>query len=228
MHKQVLPFLLRRTKDEVLKDLPPKIIQDYYCEMSQLQIELYQDFAKSEANLDIKKNFGLIDGFEEEDDEELEQKEFNKSSGPSEHVFQALQYLRKVVNHPSLVLKADHPKWSKIQSELKSSNTNINDIKHSGKLLALRELLMECGIGLSSNIQEAEDTVSSNNDFDGTVLNQHRVLIFCQLKAMIDIIENELLRKMTNVSYLRLDGTVAPSERFNVVKNSLKSIFLYW
>ena len=210
--------MLRRTKDEVLKDLPPKIIQDYYCEMSQLQIELYQDFAKSDANLDIKKNFGLIDGFEEEEDEELEQKEYNKSSGPSEHVFQALQYLRKVVNHPSLVLKADHPKWSKIQSELKSSNANINDIKHSGKLLALQELLMECGIGLSSNIQEAEDTVSSNNDFDSTVLNQHRVLIFCQLKAMIDIIENELLRKMTNVSYLRLDGTVAPSDRFNVVK----------
>lgn len=30
LHKQVLPFLLRRTKEEVLKDLPPKIIQDYY------------------------------------------------------------------------------------------------------------------------------------------------------------------------------------------------------
>lgn len=30
LHKQVLPFLLRRTKEEVLNDLPPKIIQDYY------------------------------------------------------------------------------------------------------------------------------------------------------------------------------------------------------
>ena len=58
-------------------------------------------------------------------------------------------------------------------------------------------------------------------DFDSNsnnVLNQHRVLIFCQLKAMIDIIESELLRKMANVSYLRLDGTVAPADRFGVVK----------
>ena len=197
--------------------MPPKIIQDYYCEMSQLQIELYQDFAKSEISLDIKKNFGLIDGFE--DEEEQEQQADTKTTGQSEHVFQALQYLRKVVNHPSLVLKTDHPKWSKIQSELKSSNTSINDIKHSGKLMALRELLMECGIGLSSNNQDSDETFSSTNDFDNnTVLNQHRVLIFCQLKAMIDIIENELLKKMINVSYLRLDGTVAPSDRFDVVK----------
>jgi len=38
LHRQVLPFLLRRLKDEVLNDLPPKIIQDYYCELSQLQV----------------------------------------------------------------------------------------------------------------------------------------------------------------------------------------------
>lgn len=34
LHRQVLPFILRRMKEEVLKELPPKIIQDYYCEMT--------------------------------------------------------------------------------------------------------------------------------------------------------------------------------------------------
>lgn len=38
LHKQVLPFLLRRLKEDVLHDLPPKIIQDYYCELSDLQV----------------------------------------------------------------------------------------------------------------------------------------------------------------------------------------------
>ena len=38
LHKQVLPFLLRRLKSDVLQDLPPKIIQDYYCELSPLQV----------------------------------------------------------------------------------------------------------------------------------------------------------------------------------------------
>ena len=35
---QVLPFLLRRLKEEVLHDLPPKIIQDTYCNLSPLQV----------------------------------------------------------------------------------------------------------------------------------------------------------------------------------------------
>ena len=38
LHKQTLPFLLRRLKEDVLQDLPPKIIQDYYCELSPLQV----------------------------------------------------------------------------------------------------------------------------------------------------------------------------------------------
>ena len=38
LHRQVLPFLLRRMKEDVLQDLPPKIIQDYHCELSPLQV----------------------------------------------------------------------------------------------------------------------------------------------------------------------------------------------
>ncbi|RNA12097.1 TATA-binding -associated factor 172-like protein [Brachionus plicatilis] len=202
LHKQVLPFLLRRTKEEVLKDLPPKIIQDYYCEMSPLQIELYQDFAKSNVSDNIKKSLGLVDTEEEPEAEEIKK-------GNGEHVFQALQYLRKVVNHPSLVLNQDHPKWHKIRSEFGSNS--LNEAKHSGKLMALKDLLNECGIG---NNEE-----NSGNELDqSSVLNQHRVLVFCQLKSMIDIIESELLKKMQNVSFLRLDGTVPAGERFGIVK----------
>jgi SNF2 family DNA or RNA helicase len=38
LHKKVLPFIMRRLKEAVLKDLPPKIIQDYYCELTPLQV----------------------------------------------------------------------------------------------------------------------------------------------------------------------------------------------
>lgn len=38
LHRQVLPFILRRMKEDVLQDLPPKIIQDYYCNLSPLQV----------------------------------------------------------------------------------------------------------------------------------------------------------------------------------------------
>jgi TATA-binding protein-associated factor len=45
LHKQVKPFMLRRLKTDVLNDLPPKILQDYYCDLSSIQCMLYEDFA---------------------------------------------------------------------------------------------------------------------------------------------------------------------------------------
>lgn len=49
-------------------------------------------------------------------------------------------------------------------------------------------------------------------------INQHRALIFCQLKAMLDIVENDLLKKhLPAVTYLRLDGSVPPSFRHEIV-----------
>ena len=51
LHRQTLPFLLRRMKEDVLKDLPPKITQDYYCDLSPLQVKLYEEFSKKHAEL---------------------------------------------------------------------------------------------------------------------------------------------------------------------------------
>ena len=45
LKKRVAPFILRRTKQEVLKDLPPKVIQDYECSMppSQAMVHSFID-----------------------------------------------------------------------------------------------------------------------------------------------------------------------------------------
>ena len=37
LKKRIAPFILRRTKTEVLKDLPPKVIQDFECKMPEIQ-----------------------------------------------------------------------------------------------------------------------------------------------------------------------------------------------
>ncbi len=44
---------MRRTKDQVLKDLPPKIIQDVYVEPSALQRRLYENFSASSASQQV-------------------------------------------------------------------------------------------------------------------------------------------------------------------------------
>ena len=127
LHKQVLPFLLRRLKEDVLHDLPPKIIQDYYCELSDLQKYMYDDFSKSSARASAEDVVRTSD-----------------DSAPSggkgqQHVFQSLQYLRKLCNHPALVLKNDsHAIKETFEKAGYKSETHLSDIQHAPKLLALR------------------------------------------------------------------------------------------
>jgi TATA-binding protein-associated factor len=199
LHRQVLPFILRRVKEDVLKDLPPKIIQDYYCQLSPLQASLYDEFSKTLLGDELRSAaWSLQDG-------QTPAKKSSSSEEASVHIFQALQYLRKLCSHPKLVLTNKHPEYLKLQSE----NVNINSIEHSPKLVALKQLLNDCGIGVDSG---QEDTSLS------TVTN-HRVLIFCQLKAMLDIIETDCLASfMPQVTYLRLDGNTELSKRHEIVQ----------
>ncbi|XP_017968444.1 TATA-binding protein-associated factor 172 isoform X2 [Drosophila navojoa] len=185
LHRQVLPFLLRRVKEDVLKDLPPKITQDLLCELSPLQLRLYEDFS----------NKHLKDCLDKLDDTE--------NLGTKTHIFQALRYLQNVCNHPKLVLRQSGDERSNVVAQLALNNSTLDDIEHSAKLPALKQLLLDCGIGVQT------ESVS-----------QHRALIFCQLKAMLDIVEHDLLRKhLPSVTYLRLDGSVPASLRQDIVNN---------
>jgi TATA-binding protein-associated factor len=122
LHKQVLPFLLRRLKEDVLNDLPPKIIQDYYCELSDVQKQLYDKFGNSQAGQTVEAEV-----------------QSTKADNGQKHVFQSLQYLRKLCNHPALVLKDDKAATAKAFSDAGiSGKPNLSDIEHAPKLLALR------------------------------------------------------------------------------------------
>uniref|UniRef100_A0A182N4Z9 TATA-binding protein-associated factor 172 n=1 Tax=Anopheles dirus TaxID=7168 RepID=A0A182N4Z9_9DIPT len=191
LHRQVLPFLLRRVKEDVLTDLPPKITQDLLCELSPLQERLYEDFSRMHMHSsDIRECLENIDG---------------QMAGPANkktHVFQALRYLQNVCNHPKLVLSPSHPEYQMIVGEFTRNGSSMDDIEHSAKLPVLKQLLLDCGIGTNEDVS----------------VNQHRALIFCQLKAMLDIVENDLLKKhLPAVSYLRLDGSIPPSTRHHIV-----------
>lgn len=216
LHRQVLPFILRRMKEDVLQDLPPKIIQDYYCELSPLQVKLYEDFARSRARASLKN--ALDHEVDELTGSELAlgkaeattDKSTSKPSNPNTvHIFQSLQYLRKVCNHPKLVLTPQHPQYESIVEQLKGDKTTLNDMSHAAKLCALKQLLLDCGIGAQSGGGSAQTE---------PVVNQHRALVFCQLKGMLDIVEKDLLKAhMPSVTYLRLDGNVPPNARHGVV-----------
>ncbi|XP_052733327.1 TATA-binding protein-associated factor BTAF1 isoform X3 [Vigna angularis] len=205
LHKQVMPFLLRRTKDEVLSDLPEKIIQDRYCDLSPVQYKLYEQFSGSRVKQEMSSIVTTNESAAPEGS--------GTSTKASSHVFQALQYLLKLCSHPLLVTGEKIPdSLSPILLELFPAGSDIvselHKLHHSPKLVALHEILEECGIGVD------------NSGSEGAVnVGQHRVLIFAQHKAFLDIIERDLFQThMKSVTYLRLDGSVASEKRFEIVK----------
>ncbi|OBZ75174.1 hypothetical protein A0H81_04814 [Grifola frondosa] len=186
LHKQVLPFLLRRLKEDVLHDLRPRSSKTITASC-------------------------VVRADQEE------------KGGGQQHVFQSLQYLRKLCNHPALVLKDDK---EMIKDALQKAGVNaeagdLSDIHFAPKLLALRQILVDCGIGLSpgatgdsakSELVDAEPTSSG-------AFSQHRVLIFCQMKQMLDIIETDLFKQhMPSVTYMRLDGSTDANKRHAIVQ----------
>lgn len=210
LHRQVLPFMLRRLKEDVLSDLPPKIIQDYYCELSDLQKKLYKDFVKKQKTV-IESEVGKEDAMStgEEDSKT--------------HIFQVLQYMRKLCNHPALIMTPSHPQAAEVNDFLLKNKTQLRSIEHAPKLVSLKNLLLECGIGtrdseFSSAKYKARQKQQQLVTSEG-VISEHRALIFCQLKDMLDIVENELFKKhMPSVTYMRLDGKTDPRYRQAIVR----------
>jgi superfamily II DNA or RNA helicase len=87
LKKKISCFMLRRTKDKVLKELPPKIEQVHHCQLVDDQNLLYQEVlanVKSEVFEAVK-----IKGF----------------AKAQIHVLAGLTKLRQVCNHPNLLLK---------------------------------------------------------------------------------------------------------------------------
>ena len=207
LHKQVMPFVLRRTKDQVLKDLPPKIIQDVFVDLTVAQRRLYDNFETSGAKEDVSK--ALISGGSGGED----------ASGAPVHVFQALQYLRKLCSHPRLVDGSLNEKSSSKSIAKRISDNIDDDMNWSPKFEALKQILLDCGIGRDAHVEEEESQADNNNKDRSGSQGNHRVLVFAQLKSLLDLVEDELFQShMKGVSWLRLDGSVPAHERFNVAR----------
>jgi len=101
--------MLRRTKSEVLKELPPKVEQISHCHLERAQNLLYQEVL-SQVRTDI---FNTV-----------EQKGFNQSRL---HILAALMKLRQICNHPALLL-ADKKYTNYPSAKLEMFNELVEEI----------------------------------------------------------------------------------------------------
>lgn len=83
--KVIHPFTLRRTKDQVLRELPPKIEDVRRCTLSQDQIRFYKDVADNQGR-------ELVQALKDPD-----------RKIPYMHVFAVLNYLKQICDHPALM-----------------------------------------------------------------------------------------------------------------------------
>ena len=193
LHIKVLPFIMRREKTEVLKDLPPKIIQDFIAEMTDVQQTIYEKFEEQDvATLGTNNN---------------EKKEIKKS------FLRVLSNLRKILNHPYLLIqKSKNPKNDnkhlKIYTSTLESITNIKSIKKdyyiSGKFIALKNLLN------SLNYRET-DLLSCSE-------NPKKILLFTRCKKTLNLLQKYLKSTFKHLSHLSLLQEHSPLERNEIVE----------
>lgn len=139
----VKPFILRRKKSEVLRDLPEKIEEISYCDLSFEQKQLYN---------------AVVEQMKETVYQELKD---NSKPVPYLHVFSALSKLKQICNHPALVegdpkeyAKHHSGKWDlfvELLYEARQSGQKVVIFSQYLDMLAIIEsYLKKKGIGFAS------------------------------------------------------------------------------
>jgi ATP-dependent helicase STH1/SNF2 len=165
LHKVLRPFLLRRLKKDVEKDLPDKTEKVIKCKFSALQARLYKQMV-THNKLVVSDGKGGKAG----------------ARGLSNMIMQ----LRKLCNHPFV--------FDEVENLLNPMSVS-NDLlwRTSGKFELLDRILPK---------------------YHAT---GHRVLMFFQMTAIMDIMEDFL--RYRKFEYLRLDGTTKSDERSDLLRD---------
>ncbi|KAK5664022.1 hypothetical protein OQA88_236 [Cercophora sp. LCS_1] len=164
LHKVLRPFLLRRLKKDVEKDLPDKTEKVIKCKFSALQSRLYKQMVTHQKIL-VSDGKGGKAG----------------ARGLSNMIMQ----LRKLCNHPFV--------FDEVENQMNPANIS-NDMlwRTAGKFELLDRILPK---------------------YKAT---GHRVLMFFQMTAIMDIMEDFL--RFRGISYLRLDGTTKSEDRSDLLR----------
>lgn len=174
----ISPYLLRRMKTDVAQQLPKKNEQVLFCKLTVAQKRQYRNYLDSDA---VSK---ILEG--------------------KYHVLKGIDVLRKICNHPDILLPDEAKKSSSYGSPSKS-----------GKLLVVESLL---------KMWKSQG---------------HRVLLFCQTRQMLDIVERFVSTCQISNSngggvqvgykYMRMDGNTPISNRSSLVDtfNSDTSFFVF-
>jgi TATA-binding protein-associated factor len=235
LHQQVLPFVLRRDKAVVLKELPPKVISKMFASMSEVQASLYHRACQRK---DTQESLKALESMLTLSDGEPGNM-LAKTEG--DNVLKSLFILRLLCTHPALLL-------DERQRSL-SSHQQLMTVEASGKFVALVELFRLCGLYSDALYCADNDTTlyycddelpyeasgthaADDGLYSSTALRSSPILsspihtatttvskclLFAQFKDSLDLVEEIVLKTLIpTLKYLRLDGNVPGAKRSEV------------
>lgn len=143
LNRFIRPFVLRRKKENVLKELPEKIEEIAYCDLVDYQQQLYTDVLLHRRRL-------LLEELRDE-----------KTSIPYLHIFSLLSSLKQICDHPAVYLKQiddyqSYPsgKWELFLELLQEARESQQKVvvfsQYLGMLDIIEKYLSEQKIGFAS------------------------------------------------------------------------------
>ncbi|XP_076010338.1 SWI/SNF-related matrix-associated actin-dependent regulator of chromatin subfamily A containing DEAD/H box 1A isoform X2 [Genypterus blacodes] len=207
------PFILRRVKSEVLKQLPAKEETVEFCPMSEKQHVLYQNLFKK-----LKQH----------------------TNGEKRELANVMMQLRKMANHPLLhrqYYTTDKLKqMSKLMlKEPSHFDANASLIQEDMEVMSDFELHRLCQQYSSiSSYQLEKDLLLDSGKFhhltellSSLKVKGDRVVLFSQFTMMLDIVE--VLLKHLKHRYVRLDGSTPIADRIVLIDefNTDPDIFVF-
>jgi DNA excision repair protein ERCC-6 len=198
----IKPFILRRLKRNVLNSksaigndsnsyLPEKREEIVFCRITAYQRALYEAFISSEdVDAIIERRKNLLAG---------------------------IDVLRKICNHPDLldhVQSSHHEKDSAVFNDAfdeEESEEYVRGESSSNLLQTYKSLDRPRDPLERSGKLAVLDKILKLWHSQG-----HRVLIFCQTRQMLDLVEN-FISKIAAYKYLRMDGSTAIRQRLQMV-----------
>ncbi len=157
LRKKVAPFILRRMKADVLKDLPPISELVYHCKLSEVQLDLYRSYAAS-ARDELTK---LVerDGFDK----------------VQIHVLATLTRLKQICCHPAIFAKetaevGDSTKYDMmmemLQTLIESKHKTVIFSQYTKMLQIMKKDFEERGIKFAYLDGTSKDRLQIVKDFN--------------------------------------------------------------
>ncbi|KAJ2787852.1 DNA repair protein rhp26 [Coemansia interrupta] len=207
------PYLLRRLKADVARDLPQKTEQVLFCRLTPMQRSAYKAFLRSPDMEQI-----LL--------------------GKLQMLF-GVDVARKICDHPDLLLLSTLGSARSTHKFANGIHAQALAVASNPSSLVDNDSEDEQGFNISDTLQSELPADYGDWKKSGklTVVRAllkmwkphgHKVLIFCQTRQMLDIIER-MVSSLPNTAYRRMDGSTPVQHRTALVDeyNRDKNIFVF-